>query len=51
MAPGQRRRSPGLDKFFLSGDGIEREVLQRRLARYLGAEARSRPDTYNVFGL
>ena len=38
----------GLKEFFVSGEGIHREVLQREIRNYLGPEAHSRPSTYNV---
>lgn len=39
---------PSLNDFFLSGEGINREVLQREIQKYLGPEATSRPSIYNV---
>ena len=33
---------------FIDGEGISREILQRRLSRYLGPEARCIPSMYNV---
>ena len=38
----------GLNEFFVPGDGIHREVMQRELCKYLGSDALSRPGTYNV---
>ena len=37
-----------LNEFFVSGDGIHREVLQREICKYLGPEAFSRPSSHNV---
>lgn len=41
-------RQDALNEFFVSGEGIHREVLQREICKYLGPEAYSRPSTYNV---
>ena len=41
-------RQDALNEFFVSGEGINREVLQREICKYLGPEAYSRPSTYNV---
>lgn len=41
-------RGAALNEFFVDGDGINREVLQRELCKYLGADALCRPGTYNV---
>lgn len=38
----------GLNEFFIDGDGIHREVMQREICKYLGPEAYSRPGAYNV---
>ena len=54
--PGREREPPrpsrgggdGLNEYFIDGDGIHREVLQREICKYLGPEAYSRPSTYNV---
>ena len=37
-----------LDEFFLDGEGIDRQVLQSSICRFLGAEATSRPFEYQV---
>lgn len=37
-----------LNEFFVDGDGIHREVMQRELCKFLGPDALSRPGTYNV---
>jgi hypothetical protein len=37
-----------LNKFFINGKGINREVLQKELCRFLGPEATSKPDMYKV---
>lgn len=41
-------RGAALNEFFVDGEGINREVLQRELCKYLGADALSRVGTYNV---
>lgn len=41
-------RGGGLNEFFVDGEGIHREVMQREICKWLGAEAYSRPGTYNV---
>lgn len=41
-------RGAPLNEFFVDGEGINREVLQRELCKYLGADALCRPGTYNV---
>lgn len=41
------RRLP-LNDYFIDGEGINREVLQIEICKYLGAEATSRPGDYNV---
>lgn len=38
----------GLNEFFIDGEGIHREVMQREICKYLGPEAYSRPAAYNV---
>ena len=43
-----QQRQDALNEFFVSGEGIHREVLQREICKYLGPEAYSRPSTYNV---
>ena len=40
-------RAP-LNEFFLNGEGIHREVLQREICKYLGPEAFSKPSNYNA---
>lgn len=42
------RGETGLNEFFVSGEGIHRDVMQREICKYLGPEAYSRPATYNV---
>lgn len=42
------RAETGLNEFFVSGEGIHRDVMQREICKYLGPEAYSRPGTYNV---
>ena len=39
---------PKLDEFWLDGDGIDRQVLQSSVSRFLGPEATSRPFDLNV---
>ena len=39
---------PVLDEFFLDGDGIDRQVLQSSICRFLGPEATSKPHEYEV---
>ena len=41
-------RGATLNEFFVDGEGIHREVMQRELCKYLGPDALSRPGTYNV---
>ena len=41
------RRLP-LNDYWIDGEGINREVLQIEICKYLGAEATSRPGDYNV---
>ncbi|KAL8735082.1 MAG: hypothetical protein Q9181_002940 [Wetmoreana brouardii] len=40
-------RGASLNEFFVDGEGIHREVMQRELCKYLGPDALSRPGTYN----
>lgn len=42
-------RIPGLGEYFLPGDGIDRQVLQVELCKFLGSEAIARPGEYNVW--
>lgn len=42
------RESARLNEFFVNGDGIHREVMQREICKYLGPEAYSRPGSHNV---
>lgn len=42
------RDNPLLDSFWLAGDGIERQVLQAKVQRFLGPEARCRPMVFKV---
>ena len=37
-----------LNDYFIKGDGIHREILQREICKYLGPQAYSRPHVYNV---
>ena len=41
-------RAHGLNKYFIEGDGINREVLTHHIEKMLGALAIARPDTYKV---
>ena len=41
-----RKRGPSLNEFFISSEGINREVLQKEICRFLGPEATSRPFLY-----
>ncbi|KAL8945052.1 MAG: hypothetical protein Q9216_000036 [Gyalolechia sp. 2 TL-2023] len=41
-------RGAPLNEFFVDGEGIHREVMQREICKYLGQDALSRPGTYNV---
>lgn len=41
-------RRSGLNEFFINGDGINREVLQNEISRYLGPDAYARPCEYGV---
>ena len=43
-----RQRQDDLNEFFMSGEGIHREVLQQEICGFLGPEAYFRPSTYNV---
>lgn len=45
--PTSTRGAP-LNEFFVDGEGIHREVMQRELCKYLGPDALSKPGTYNV---
>lgn len=38
----------GLQNYWINGEKINREVLQRQICLMLGAEARSKPDKYKV---
>ena len=38
----------GLNEYFVNGEGIHREVMQREICKYLGPEAYSKPGVYNV---
>ncbi|KAL8693764.1 MAG: hypothetical protein Q9218_001460 [Villophora microphyllina] len=44
--PPSTRGAP-LNEFFVDGEGIHREVMQRELCKYLGPDALSRPGAYN----
>lgn len=37
-----------LNKFFIEGEGIHREILQCQICEFLGPEAHSRPSIHNV---
>lgn len=37
-----------LNEYFIKGTGIQREVLQKEICRFLGPEATSRPGKYKV---
>ena len=41
-------RDSRLNEFFVNGEGIHREVMQREICKYLGPEAYSRPGSHNV---
>lgn len=41
------RESARLNEYFVNGEGIHREVMQREICKYLGPEAYSRPGTHN----
>ena len=41
-------RDQALNEFFVDGEGIHRDVMQREICKYLGPEAYSRPGVYNV---
>ncbi|KAL9044890.1 MAG: hypothetical protein Q9214_002004 [Letrouitia sp. 1 TL-2023] len=45
--PETPRGGAQLNEFFVDGEGIHREVMQRELCKYLGPDALSRPGTYN----
>ncbi|KAL9030809.1 MAG: hypothetical protein Q9196_001106 [Gyalolechia fulgens] len=40
-------RGAPMNEFFVDGEGIHREVMQREICKYLGQDALSRPGTYN----
>ena len=40
-------RAPN-NQFFVDGEGIHREVMQREICKYLGPDALSKPGDYNV---
>lgn len=42
------RARDGLNEFFVDGEGINRQVLQSEICKYLGAEATSRPFELHV---
>ena len=46
-APAPTRRQ-ALNEYFVDGDGIDREVLQSEICKFLRPEATSRPGEYNV---
>ena len=46
--PPARPPLPRLNQYFVNGDGIHREVMQRETCRFLGPEACCRPYSYNV---
>ena len=41
-------RDSKLNQFFVKGEGISREVLQKEIRRYLGPGAYAAPSVYNV---
>ena len=47
-ARGRTGLNTGLNTYFVDGEGIVREVLQRQICRMLGNDARSQPSEYNV---
>lgn len=47
-ARANRPGGDGLNEFFIDGEGIHREVMQREICKYLGPEAIGRPAEYNV---
>ena len=47
-APKPAPRGSNLNEFFVDGEGIHREVMQREICKYLGPDAYSRPGAYNV---
>ena len=44
----EQKPKTGLNKYWIAGDGINREVLQRQICFMLGNEAYSKPDKYKV---
>ena len=42
------RPGPVLNEYFVEGQGINRQVLQSEICRFLGPEATSRPAEYEV---
>ena len=44
----KKPKHTGLNDYFVDGEGINREVLQRNIAFMLGPEARSKPDKLHV---
>ena len=46
--PKKAKGTTGLNSYFIKGEGIHREVLQKEICRFLGPEATSKPDEYNV---
>ncbi|KAL9099956.1 MAG: hypothetical protein Q9163_004609 [Psora crenata] len=49
--PPKKPKRTGLNDYFIRGEGINREVLQRNIAFMLGPEACSKPDKLNVGGV
>ena len=46
---GQRnQRTSKMNEYFLNGEGIDVDVLQREICKFLGSEATARPVTHNV---
>lgn len=47
--PGRSRDEPrpSYNEYFLPGDGIDREVIQSEICRYLGQDATCKPGTHN----
>ena len=46
--PQTRGSRPGLNSYWIDGRGINREVLQREICKYLGNDATSKPGDFNV---
>lgn len=49
--PRESKKAKGtsdLNNYFIKGEGIHREVLQKEICRFLGPEATSKPEEYKV---